>query len=325
MIRDPAARAVAMARGGERPLVPPPHPALAGAPHLVAHRGGAGLAPENTLVAFRQAVEVWGADMLELDVHASADGHCVVIHDPTVDRTTDGTGAVARLPLAELRRLDAGYRFTPDGGASFPFRGRGVRIPTIEEVLEALPDVRLIVEVKAGAAQRPLFAALRRYGAEQRVIVAAMRLRDRTRFRGYPGPVSASAAACRLFLLLHRLRLSWLWAPRAHVANLPLAWRGRRLVTRRLVRDLHRRGLAVQVWTVDDPAEMHRLLDWGVDGIVTDRPDRLAEVLAERGLRDPPARGGPAAPAGEPWSSVAGGCTRGPVKGGPGPPAGEPA
>lgn len=266
-------------------LSPPPHPALAGAPHLIAHRGGAGLAPENTLAAFRQAVGSWAADMIELDVRASADGHCVVIHDPTVDRTTDGTGAVARLSLEELRRLDAGYRFSPDGGASFPFRGQGVRIPTIEEVLEALPGVRLIVEVKTGAAQPPLFAALRRHAAEQRVVVAAMRLRDRTRFRGYPGPVSASAAACRVFFALHQLRLARLWSPRAHVVNLPLTWAGRRVVTPRLVADLHRRGLAVQVWTVDDPEQMHRLLDWGVDGILTDRPDRLARVLAERGLR----------------------------------------
>src|SRR5512139_4333535 len=92
-----------------------PHPILRGAPLLIAHRGGAALVPENTIEAFRQAADVWAADMIELDVHATADGHCVVIHDPTVDRTTDGTGEVAAMSLDQLQRLDAGYRFSPDG------------------------------------------------------------------------------------------------------------------------------------------------------------------------------------------------------------------
>ncbi|MEJ2679856.1 MAG: glycerophosphodiester phosphodiesterase family protein, partial [Gemmatimonadota bacterium] len=120
---------------------------LAGGPLLIAHRGGAGLAPENTMAAFRQAVDRWPVDMMELDVHATADGHCVVIHDPTVDRTTNGQGVVAALSLAELQTLDAGYRFELDGEQ--PFRDRGVRIPTLDEVLDALPDMRLTIEVKA--------------------------------------------------------------------------------------------------------------------------------------------------------------------------------
>src|SRR5687768_14873397 len=110
-----------------------PHPVLRKTPMLVAHRGGAGLKPENTLAAFLDADALWQADMIELDVHATADGHCVVIHDPTVDRTTNGSGAVAAMTLAELQSLDAGYRFTADGGRSFPMRGQGIRVPTIED------------------------------------------------------------------------------------------------------------------------------------------------------------------------------------------------
>jgi glycerophosphoryl diester phosphodiesterase len=260
----------------------PRHPVLSGAPLLIAHRGGAGLAPENTLAAFHHGADTWGADMIELDVRATRDGYCVVIHDETVDRTTDGSGPVAALTLAELKGLDAGYRFSPDGGRTFPFRGRGVVVPTIEEVLAALPQMRLTVEVKEGAAQAPLFAAVAESGAEQRVVAAGMHDRDRTRFATYDGPVSASMEALRRFYVAHRLRLTRCYRLHATVVQVPEEWEGRRVVTPRFVRDLARQGVAVHVWTVDDPAAMHRLLDWGVEGVLTDRPDILGRVLHER-------------------------------------------
>ena len=258
------------------------HPVLAGGPLLIAHRGGSGLAPENTLVAFRQAVDDWAADMIELDVHASADGHCVVIHDPTVDRTTNGSGAVAEMTLEELKRLDAGYHFTPDGGRTFPFRGQEVRIPTIEEVLEQLPDTRLTVEVKAAAAQRPLFEAIRRAGAEHRVIAAGEKVSCRTEFAGYPGPTSASAHDLRRLYILHRMHLGVFWSAGVEAAQMPETWEGRRILTPEFVQELHAHGVDVHVWTVNEADDMQRLLDWGVDGIVTDRPDRLAEILEAR-------------------------------------------
>lgn len=251
-------------------------------PLLIAHRGGAGLAPENTLVALRNGVEVWGADMLELDVHASSDGHCVVIHDSTLERTTDGTGPVALQSLTALRELDAGYRFTRDGGVTYPFRGSNVAIPTLDEVLEALPSARLIVEVKAGAAQVPLFAAIRRFAAEDRVVIAGMYRRDRSLFPSYRGPVSASTEDVRRFYLWHRMGLGRWLPPKADVVQVPETWDGRRVVTRRFVKDLRASGIPVHVWTVDDSEAMHRLLDWGVAGILTDRPDILASVLHER-------------------------------------------
>jgi glycerophosphoryl diester phosphodiesterase len=274
-----------------RRLAPAPtalHPVLAGAPLLVAHRGGAGLAPENTLEAFRRAAAWWRADMVELDVRASADGHCVVIHDPTVERTTDGSGAVAELTLAELRRLDAGHRFTPDGGVTWPFRGQGLRIPTLDEVLEALPRTPITVEVKAGAAQRPFLEAVHRHDAVDRVVAAGMYERDRTLFSAWPGAVSASTEQVRRFCVGHWCRLGALACPRVDVVQVPER-RGRlRIVTPRFVRDLHRRGIQVHVWTVNDPAAMRRLLAWGVDGIITDRPDVAADVLREVGGRPAP-------------------------------------
>jgi glycerophosphoryl diester phosphodiesterase len=259
-----------------------PHPILAGAPLLIAHRGGAGLYPENTLHAFERAERCWQADMLELDVRASADGHCVVIHDDTVDRTTDGTGAVADMTLDELRALDAGYRFTRDGGRTFPLRGRGITIPTIDEVLRALPAIRITVEVKSGDAQRPLFDAIRAHDAEARIIAAGVYDADRTLFGEWTGALSASSERGRRFYALHRLRLGRFTAFGAHVAQSPEFWGRSRIVTPRFVRDVHRGGAHLHVWTVNDTADMERLLDWGVDGLVTDRPDRLAAVLHAR-------------------------------------------
>jgi glycerophosphoryl diester phosphodiesterase len=258
------------------------HAVLDGAPLLIAHRGGSGLAPENTLAAFLNGARQWGADMIELDVRASLDGECIVIHDDTVERTTDGTGAVAGMSLAALRELDAGYRFTRDGGSTFPFRGTGVVIPTFDEVLAALPDMRFTVEVKTGAAQAPLFAAIRRHNAMDRVIAAGMHERDRTQFSGYRGAVSASTEEMRRFYFRYRLGAARFFPPRADVVQAPEEWGGRRIVTRSFVRALAAAGIPVHVWTVDTTADMERLLDWGVEGIITDRPDVLGRLLHQR-------------------------------------------
>lgn len=260
---------------------------LAGAPHLVAHRGGAALAPENTMAAFRSARETWGADVLEMDVRLTRDAEVVVIHDETVDRTTDGTGRVAELTLGEMSALDAGYRFA-DARGSHPFRGRGLRIPRFEEVLLEFPDARLNVEAKEPAVGGPLAEIIRRHDACHRVLFAAEFERCRRSVRGYRGPWGASRHQIFGLWLFHRLPLGGPYTPRADILQLPETWKGLRLVTPRLVREAHRRNIPVHVWTVDDPDEMRRFLDWGVDGVQTDRPDLLAEVLTERFGRPPP-------------------------------------
>jgi glycerophosphoryl diester phosphodiesterase len=280
--------------------VRPGAPYLAGAPLLIAHRGGSGLAPENTLTAFRQALEWWRADVLELDVRPTRDGEVVVFHDPTLERTTDGQGGVSIWSLAALRTLDAGCRFTPDGGASFPYRGRGVTIPTLAEVLEAFPDARVNVEIKDGRAQERVWEVVRDARAAHRVLIAAERRRNRTRFAGYPGAVSASAEDLWAFYLHHRLRSVALHVPRVDAFQMPERHGSRQVLGPRFVAEAHALNLAVHVWTVDDEADMRRLLDWGVDGVITDRPDRLVRVLHERTGRPLPA--GP--PAGEMPPSV---------------------
>lgn len=260
---------------------------MAGAPLLIAHRGGARLAPENTLETFRDAVDVWAADILEMDVRATADGRIVVLHDPDVDRTTDGTGAVADLTLDEVRELDAGYGFRdPEGRASH--LGRGIRIPLLEEVLESFPRVRLNVEIKSADAAMGTVEIVRRHDATHRVLIAAERERWRRGARSYRGPWGASRGQLISFWLLHRTPIAAVFTPAADALQVPVRWKGRPVITPRFVREAHLRNLPVHVWTVDEPEEMRRLLAMGVDGIQSDRPDLLAAVLTDEAGRPPP-------------------------------------
>jgi len=253
------------------------------------------LAPENTLVAFQNAVQLWGADMLEMDVQLTRDGEVVVIHDETVDRTTDGTGRVGDLSLAQLQGLDAGYRFRdPDGKPNF--RGVGVTIPRFEDVLLSLPDIRMNVETKDGLSAPALVEIILRHGAQDRVLVAAEFEKNRTAVRGYPGPWGASREDLLQFFRL----VYWPWANERGLAcdvlQIPEKYRGIRLLNRRVLREAHVRNLPIHVWTVDDAEDMRRLVRMGVDGVQTDRPDRLASVLTEEVGRPPPpgeARGDP--------------------------------
>ncbi|MBW3628479.1 MAG: glycerophosphodiester phosphodiesterase [Gemmatimonadetes bacterium] len=266
----------------------PGYPYLAGAPLVMAHRGGSALAPENTLLAFRQAVEWWSSDILELDVHPTRDGEVVVIHDATLDRTTDSKGTVAKLSLAQVQRADAGHCFSPDRGRSYPYRGVGVRVPTLEELLRALPGMRLNVEIKDGRAQRRVWEVVHAAGAVGRVLIAAGKGAHRAKFARYAGPVSASGTELRSFYLAHRLRLAHRARPSVDAFQMPERYGGRRVLSPRLIAEAHARNVAVHVWTVNELTDMRRLLDWGVDGIVTDRPDRLAAELHRRSGRPLP-------------------------------------
>jgi glycerophosphoryl diester phosphodiesterase len=221
---------------------------------------------------------MWGADVLEMDVHLTRDGEVVVIHDPTVDRTTEGQGRVAEMTWAELSALDAGHRFLDLEGRP-SFRGKGAGIPRFVDVLTALPRTRLNVDAKAPEAARPLMELVVAHGAQERVLFASEHEEGRGDRLGYPGPVSASRRQIQLFYLSHRLPGGGPYTPRTDALQIPWFWEGRQVTTPRLVREAHRRNLPVHVWTVDEPEGMRTLLRWGVDAIQTDRPDLLARVL----------------------------------------------
>ena len=270
---------------------------LAGAPLLIAHRGGSALVPENTLIAFERALSWWGADILELDIQPTADGEVVVFHDATLDRTTDGAGPVAARPLADIQALDAGYCFTPDG-LDFPFRGRGIRVPTLAEVLDAFPGVRINIEIKDGRAQEGVWETVRLAGATDRVLIAAGSVRNRARLAGYPVAVSAGREEITPFV--GQLRLPFRpYTPDVDALQIPDRWKGRAVLSPALVELAHSRNIPVHVWTIDDPVQMRTFLRWGVDGIVTDRPDLLARILHEHTGRPLPP--GPPDPVPEPF------------------------
>ena len=238
------------------------------------------MAPENTMAAFQNSVENWGADMLELDVRTSRDDVVVVFHDETVDRTTDGSGMVRDLPWEQLRELDAGFHFR-DVDGNHTFRGDGVTIPSLQELLERFPDLRLNVEAKDQASAKPLVELIRRFGAENRVLVAAEWEKNRKPVVGYPGPWGASRGQITAFLLLLGTPFGPFYTPGCDTLQVPETHSGIRILTPRFIREAHRRNIPVHVWTVNDQATMRKLLSWGVDGIQTDRPDLLAPILTE--------------------------------------------
>ena len=252
---------------------------------VIAHRGGSKLRPENTLAAFDHACAL-GVDALECDVHLSRDGEVVVIHDPTLDRTTDVQGPVGARSAAELARVDAGFHFGPAEG--YPFRRQGCGVPRLGDLLDRYPDVPLVVEIKGEApdtAERTL-AVIRAHDAMDRVVVGAFSHAaiDTVR-RSAPGlPTSASSREARAALTRSYFFLTPK-APQFQLFQMPFRLRGRQMFGRRFVRAARRAGLPVQAWIVDDPDEMRRLIEWGVTGIISDRPDIAIDVVKAEGTR----------------------------------------
>ncbi|MDX1393929.1 MAG: glycerophosphodiester phosphodiesterase [Gemmatimonadota bacterium] len=249
---------------------------------VIGHRGAAAVAPENTLPSFQHAVDV-GVDGVELDVHASADGRVMVIHDPTLERTTDGTGPVEERTLEELRAFDAGHGFSPDGGETFPFRGQGIRIPTLEEVLEVLGKLPVIVEIKSESAGRAMADWLRSSPGREQVLVGGFNRRHVEPARTNARWTCAYQEELRGYVLMGKIGLGGLFAPKGiHAVMVPETKSGLRIVSRRFVRRAHADGIGVFVWTVNRPERMRKLLDWGVDGLISDVPARARRVLDER-------------------------------------------
>jgi glycerophosphoryl diester phosphodiesterase len=256
----------------------------------IAHRGSSWSAPENTLEAFDLAVRDEGAGGLELDVQRTRDGHPVVLHDETLDRTTNGHGPVAALDLEQVRRLDAGFHFRPPLEATeerFPWRARGARIPTLVEVLERYPTTWLSIDLKRGdpLTEQAAVLAIRAAHAQDRVVLGAESHAGARRLRALAPDLQSffSARDARAFYLRHRLRWWMGYRPPARSLQIPPRHGRWNLVTPRLLEDAHRRGIAVRYWTVNDPAIMTRLLQLGVDGIITDRPAVLRELLTRGG------------------------------------------
>jgi glycerophosphoryl diester phosphodiesterase len=243
---------------------------------IIAHRGASGIAPENTLPAFRLAVEQ-GADAIELDVRLTGDGVPVVLHDATLDRTTDGHGPLGAVSHAELQQADAGARFTADDGRSYPFRGGAIRIPTLAEVFRGFPEIPVMVEVKEVAAQEAIREVVLAERVADRCVFASEHYAALRVFREPPFAVAAAGpeiGSLYASVLLRRVPAAVAY----RTLSVPERYRGLRVPTRSFVAAARRLKCPVHVWTIDSPAVAQRLWAIGVAGIVTNVPDRIVRA-----------------------------------------------
>ncbi|CAB1059814.1 Glycerophosphoryl diester phosphodiesterase (EC [Olavius sp. associated proteobacterium Delta 1] len=252
---------------------------------VIAHRGGRSLGPENTLYTYQRAVDL-GVDVLEIDVHLTQDNHLAVIHDKTVDRTTNGSGPVESYKLADLQKLDAGYRWSADRGDAFPLRGKGIKIPILAEVFQAFPLMRINIEIKGSksAAITSLCRTIQDHNMSQKVMIASFNAAALKKFRSMCPAVATSAGASEAiwFYSLQKMHMESAYSPKAQALQVPENYGDLQVTNKRFVEAAHARNMRVQVWTVNDIDSMKHLLKIGVDGIMTDYPQRLIAILKKK-------------------------------------------
>ena len=277
--------------GGARPDCPTPEALLRcdGVVLNIAHRGGRRIRPEHTLLAYEQALAD-GADVLELDIHATSDGVIVVMHDDTIDRTTDGAGAIKDMAFAELRGYDAGYNFSTDDGATYPYRDMGLVVPTLQDVLEAFPDVPYVIEIKqAEPSIVDAFVAMaREYDAIEQMNGAAFNGDVLAELRVAAPEMATSFSEEEVidyFILSGNPDgIDPEYVPPAEFLQVPPRRGALDVLHERFIPTAHQLGLKVHVWTINDEEEMRTLIEsFGVDGIMTDDPPTLSRVIEETG------------------------------------------
>jgi len=253
-------------------------------PLNIAHRGASGDYPENTLKAFSRAVEK-GAHILELDIWLTEDFHPAVIHDRTVDRTTDGQGFVSSFTREEIQKLDAGYRFSTSEG-DYPFRGKGLKIPMLDEVLEQFPDTPVMIEIKRpGIASAEIVArVIEEADAENRVFVGTMNSHTIEQFRRIMPevPTAASWKEIRRFFYAAHVGLAWLMNWQFEGLFVPPQLNRFPILTAPFLAGARAGGYPIFLWTINEPDRMERFLEAGVHGIITDFPGILSNILNER-------------------------------------------
>jgi glycerophosphoryl diester phosphodiesterase len=243
---------------------------------VIAHRGDSAHFPENTIPSFDRALEL-GVDAIEFDLRVSRDGEVVIIHDATVDRTTNGSGLVASFTLAELKALDAGARFSPDRGQTYPFRGRGLTIPTLDEMLSRYGSIPLLIEVKLPEAGPGASALIDRHDAIRRVVLDSTDFRALEPFRSTP--IITGASLRDIVAILPRTMIGLPLGQMPYRAFcIPLRYNGIPVPARRLARAARKEGVPTHVWTVNEPSVAEDLWRSGINGIISDDPGTMLEL-----------------------------------------------
>lgn len=260
-------------------------------PLVIAHQGGEHLAPSNTMASFSVAEEL-NVDVLEFDIHITKDGHLVTIHDDTVDRTTNGSGRVADLNLAEIQKLDAGYYFK-DLNGDYSYRDKGVYIPTVEEVFQTFGNRRMVIEIKAtnpperyDEIAEKLWKLLVKYNLEEQVNIVSFDQKLVDTFQTYAKgktPLAGGKQEVLKFVLAHKLFARNLYNPSVDAIQIPMSESIFDLTDKKIIKGAHRRGMEVHYWTINDKDTMRFLIEAGADGIMTDHPDLMVELLDEMG------------------------------------------
>ncbi len=259
-----------------------PHPRVM----VFAHMGGDGVWPGDTLYAYDQAASL-GVDAFDMDAHITKDGQIILLHDESVERTTGGTGQVEDLTLAELKKLDAAYNWSTDGGQTFLFRGKGITVPTLDEVFQKYPDMRYLVEIKLTKTPiaRPLCDLILKYNMQGKIIIASFHDDAMKMFRETcPGvATSASRGEVLAFVLLNKIGLTSLISPQYQSLQVPFDTSesyGIPIITESFIKAAHAKNVKVETWTLDDPQLMQTYMGWGIDGVDTDRPDLMMPLVA---------------------------------------------
>lgn len=257
-------------------------------PRVVAHRGDSANYPENTLDAFISAAKM-GIDVIETDVHLTKDKKLVIWHDPTLERNTDGEGTLESHTLSELKELDAGYTFTKDGGKTYPYRGKGIKLCTLDEALKACPESRFNIDLKSQEEDivNIFIDVIRQNKAEKRVCGASFHLNNLKKLRRLAPEIQTSVTTWEVIPLLLREKLHILpkTFDRILVFQVPVRQYKITVITKHFIKEMHKRGAVVMVWTINDENEMRRLFSLGVDTIMTDNPRLVIKVAEEMHLR----------------------------------------
>ena len=259
-------------------------PAGSSSPLVIAHADTSGTSPwPGDTMLFLENAAALGVDVLEMNVTMSKDGHIVLNHDINVDDTSDGSGLISDMTLAEIKTLDAAYDWTPEGGSTFDYRGQGITFPTLDEVFQRFPAYPMVVEIKqeSPSMAQPLCDLIRLFGMEEKVIVPSFSDLAMGEFRAACPEVATAASSneVKQFVYLSFAFMSNPTTPPYFAMQVPIESAGITVITPGFVANVHRRGLQIHAWTINDPDEMRMLIEMGVDGIMTDRPDVLLEVL----------------------------------------------
>lgn len=253
---------------------------------VIAHQGGDGERPSNTMAAFQNAVDI-GVDVLEMDIHSTSDGVLVIIHDDTIDRTTDGTGRVNDYTFAELQAFDAGYDWPTLAEEAHrtdrPYRGQGITIPALEEVFQTYPTMRMVIEIKQTAPSivQPLCDMLREYNLAEQVIIASFHPEPMNDFRATCPEVATAAVEDEIvpFFVLSTIWLSGAYAPTAEAFQVPEYSGDLHVVTPAFVANARAKNIMVQPWTINSAEQMQTMIDADVNGMITDYPSQLLTLL----------------------------------------------